>query len=57
MSLVIDRVSKRFGDVQALDGISMEIMPGEVFGFLGANGAGKTTAMRVVLKHIEETGT
>jgi ABC-2 type transport system ATP-binding protein len=49
MSLIIDRVSKRFGDVQALNDISLEIMPGEVFGFLGANGAGKTTAMRVVL--------
>jgi ABC-2 type transport system ATP-binding protein len=49
MSLIIDSVSKRFGDVQALDDISLEIKPCEVFGFLGANGAGKTTAMRVVL--------
>src|SRR5450631_2847807 len=49
MSLIIDSVSKRFGEVQALEGISLEIKPGEVFGFLGANGAGKTTAMRIVL--------
>ena len=49
MSLIIDSVSKRFGDVQALDSVSLEINPGEVFGFLGANGAGKTTAMRIVL--------
>ena len=49
MSLIIDSVSKRFGDVRALDDISLEIAPGQVFGFLGANGAGKTTAMRVVL--------
>ena len=49
MSLIIDSVSKRFGEVQALDGITLEIKPGEVFGFLGANGAGKTTAMRIVL--------
>jgi ABC-2 type transport system ATP-binding protein len=49
MSLIIDSVSKRFGDVQALDDVSLEIKPGEVFGFLGANGAGKTTAMRIVL--------
>ena len=49
MSLQIDAVSKRFGEVRALDGISLEIVPGEVFGFLGANGAGKTTAMRIVL--------
>jgi ABC-2 type transport system ATP-binding protein len=49
MSLVIDSVSKRFGEVQALDAVSLQIEPGEVFGFLGANGAGKTTAMRIVL--------
>jgi ABC-2 type transport system ATP-binding protein len=49
MSLVIESVSKKFGPVQALDNISLEIKPGEVFGFLGANGAGKTTAMRIVL--------
>jgi ABC-2 type transport system ATP-binding protein len=49
MSLTIDSVSKRFGEVQALDGVSLEIQPCEVFGFLGANGAGKTTAMRIVL--------
>ncbi len=49
MSLVIDSVTKSFGDVRALDDVSLEIRPGEVFGFLGANGAGKTTAMRVVL--------
>ena len=49
MSLIIDSVSKRFGEVQALDDISLQIDPGEVFGFLGANGAGKTTAMRIVL--------
>src|ERR1035437_4359306 len=49
MSLIIDSVSKRFGDVQALEEVSLEIKPGEVFGLLGANGAGKTTAMRIVL--------
>ncbi len=49
MSLLIDSVSKSFGDVRALDAISLQIEPGEVFGFLGANGAGKTTAMRIVL--------
>ena len=49
MALFIDRVSKRFGDVQALDDVSLDIAPCQVFGFLGANGAGKTTAMRIVL--------
>ena len=49
MTLVIDGLRKRFGDVQALDGVSLAVRPGEVFGFLGANGAGKTTTMRIVL--------
>jgi ABC-2 type transport system ATP-binding protein len=49
MSLVIDRVVKRFGPVLALDGLGFEVPPGQVFGFLGANGAGKTTTMRIAL--------
>ena len=49
MTLVIDGLRKRFGEVQALDGVSFAVRPGQVFGFLGANGAGKTTTMRIVL--------
>jgi ABC-2 type transport system ATP-binding protein len=49
VTLVIDGLHKRFGDVVALDGIGFRVAPGEVFGFLGANGAGKTTTMRIVL--------
>ena len=49
MSLVVDRVSKRFGDVVALDGASFTVQTGRIFGLLGANGAGKTTCMRIVL--------
>jgi ABC-2 type transport system ATP-binding protein len=49
MSLVLDGLVKRFGAITALDGISFEVPRGQVFGFLGANGAGKTTAMRIVL--------
>jgi ABC-2 type transport system ATP-binding protein len=49
MTLTIDGLHKRFGDVQALDGVSFEVHPGQVFGFLGANGAGKTTTMRIAL--------
>ncbi|ASR38169.1 ABC transporter ATP-binding protein [Prauserella marina] len=48
-TLEIDRVSKRFGDITALDSVSFDIRPGELFGFVGSNGAGKTTAMRIVL--------
>jgi ABC-2 type transport system ATP-binding protein len=47
--LRIDGLRKRFGAVQALDGLTFAVRPGEVFGFLGANGAGKTTTMRIVL--------
>ena len=49
MSLVIDRLTKRFGAVTALDGLAFEVPEGQVFGFLGSNGAGKTTTMRIVL--------
>jgi ABC-2 type transport system ATP-binding protein len=43
-----DQLTKRFGDFTAVDAISFEVYPGEIFGFLGANGAGKTTAMRML---------
>ncbi len=49
MSLEITNLRKRFGETQALDGVTFAVEPGQVFGFLGANGAGKTTAMRIVL--------
>ena len=49
MSLVIDSITKRFGDILALDGASFTVEPGRIFGLLGANGAGKTTSMRIVL--------
>ena len=48
-ALQIDRISKRYGDVVALDKMSLEVPAGEVFGFVGRNGAGKTTTMRIVL--------
>jgi len=40
-------LTRRFGDFTAVDGISLTVARGEIFGFLGANGAGKTTAMRM----------
>jgi ABC-2 type transport system ATP-binding protein len=47
-AIVCKDLSKQFGDFIAVDKISFEVNPGEIFGFLGANGAGKTTAMRML---------
>lgn len=46
--LTIDALSKRYGELQALDAASFVVPPGRIVGFLGPNGAGKTTAMRCV---------
>lgn len=44
----VRELTKKFGGFTAVDHISLQVMKGEVFGFLGANGAGKTTAMRML---------
>ena len=44
----VERLAKKFGSFTAVDHISFEVYRGEIFGFLGANGAGKTTAMRML---------
>ncbi len=49
VALLVDSITKRFGSVVALDGVSFTVEPGQIFGLLGANGAGKTTSMRIVL--------
>lgn len=48
LAISVKGLVKRFGTFTAVDGISFEVERGEVFGFLGANGAGKTTAMRIL---------
>ncbi len=48
MALRVDRVSKRYGDHQAVKGLSFEVPKGVVFGILGPNGAGKTTTLRMI---------
>jgi ABC-2 type transport system ATP-binding protein len=47
--LELDGLTRRFGDVVALDDLTFSVAPGRMFGFVGPNGAGKTTAMRIVL--------
>ena len=51
MTLAIEshELTRRFGDFTAVDAITFDVKQGEVFGFLGANGAGKTTAMRMLI--------
>ena len=44
----VSNLTKRFGDFTAVDAISFNVAKGEIFGFLGANGAGKTTAIRML---------
>lgn len=44
----VDRLTKKFGSFTAVDAITFQVAKGEIFGFLGANGAGKTTAMRML---------
>jgi ABC-2 type transport system ATP-binding protein len=56
-TVVVDHVSKRFGKTQAVDGVSLHVAPGEIFGILGPNGAGKTTTIRMMLDIIRpDTG-
>ncbi|MGH1517236.1 ABC transporter ATP-binding protein [Chryseobacterium sp. JK1] len=47
-AIICKDLTKQFGDFKAVDRISFEVDQGEIFGFLGANGAGKTTAMRIL---------
>src|SRR5882757_2700684 len=47
-SIQTEKLTKRFGDFTAVNEITLDVKKGEIFGFLGANGAGKTTAMRML---------
>jgi ABC-2 type transport system ATP-binding protein len=59
MTVLIEAVGlhKRFGDIKAVDGISLKVVKGEVLGFLGPNGAGKSTTMKMITGFLEpDTG-
>ncbi|MFM9377559.1 ABC transporter ATP-binding protein [Gordonia sp. VNK21] len=48
-TLHVNRLRKNYGSLRALDGVSLSVSPGEIYGFVGSNGAGKSTTMRIVL--------
>jgi ABC-2 type transport system ATP-binding protein len=54
--IVVDKLTKRYGDVAAVDNVSFTVKRGEIFGFLGPNGAGKTTTVRILTGVIEPDG-
>jgi ABC-2 type transport system ATP-binding protein len=51
----IEDLTKRYGDVRALDGVSLQTAPGEIFGLLGHNGAGKSTMIRILTGRAKPT--
>ncbi|MGI5167575.1 ATP-binding cassette domain-containing protein [Spirillospora sp. CA-253888] len=53
--ILVEELTKHFGPVRAVDGLSFAARPGEVTGFLGPNGAGKTTTLRVLLGLVAPT--
>jgi len=55
-SIRVENLEKRFGNFTAVDRISFETFKGEIFGFLGANGAGKTTAIRMLCGLLRPSG-
>ena len=57
-SIVIDKLTKRYphSSTDALDALSLKINPGEIYGFLGANGAGKSTTIRLLMNFLQPTG-
>jgi ABC-2 type transport system ATP-binding protein len=52
-AIVARRLTKRFGSMTAVDGLSFEVVPGRVTGFVGPNGAGKSTTLRMLLGLVE----
>ncbi|MBQ5826130.1 MAG: ATP-binding cassette domain-containing protein, partial [Bacteroidaceae bacterium] len=47
-AIVVDKISKSFGKIKALDSVSFQVKKGELFGLIGPDGAGKTTLFRIL---------
>jgi ABC-2 type transport system ATP-binding protein len=54
-AIILDRLSKSYGETDAVQDLSLSILPGTIFGFLGANGAGKTTTIRMLCGLVHPT--
>jgi len=54
-AILANSLTKRFGDFTAVDNVNFEVYPGEIFGFLGPNGSGKTTSIRMMLGLMKPT--
>jgi len=52
----VENVSKAFGDIKALDGVTLRVKQGEIYGLLGPNGAGKTTLIRTFVGLVQPSG-
>ncbi|MEY4875308.1 MAG: hypothetical protein RI955_187 [Bacteroidota bacterium] len=55
MSILVNQLTKNYGEQKAIDNISFEVKPGEILGFLGPNGAGKSTTMKILTCYIPPT--
>jgi len=53
--ITLEQVTKRYGELTAVDSLSLEVRGGEIFGFLGPNGAGKTTTIRMMMGILKPT--
>lgn len=54
-AIVVDQLVKRYGDLTAVDGLSLRVEAGDFFGFLGPNGAGKTTTISAIVSLVRKT--
>ncbi|HML49563.1 MAG TPA: ATP-binding cassette domain-containing protein, partial [Clostridia bacterium] len=48
----VRQVTKRYGDVLALENVSLDIQPGKIYGLLGRNGAGKSTLLKIIASRV-----